>query len=602
MAQKHLDRLTAVDASFLVQEKANSHMHIGAVIVVEGSAPPFEEFLAEIESRLHMVPRYRQKLAWPPGESGRPLWIDDPTFNIAYHVRHTALPHPGSEEQLLNLAARIASQQLDRSKPLWEMWVVEGLEDNRFAIINKTHHALVDGVSGVDLATVLFDLERKPETSHRDVEPWTPQPEPSPAELVAAGLRDAARGVFGIASRVLKLAQRPDRAVEDVRGAVEGIGEFAWAGLNPAPTTPLNVEIGPHRRLAVTREQLEDFKTVKNAFGGTVNDVVLTVVSGSLRKWMRSRGVRTEGMELRALVPVSIRAKDEHGQLGNRIAVMRGPLPVYIKDPVARLRFVKQSMDGLKDSKQAVGAEVLAGVQQLAPPTVLAQASRVNFSTRLFNLIVTNVPGPQFPLYVLGHRLLNLYPIAFLPQNHSLAIAIMSYDGEVNFGLLGDYDALPDVDDIAQGISDSLAELVALAKKRGAAPAKPTPELGVKTIVKKPKKAKPSAAKGSAPKQKTKAPKPVTAPAPAKSKSPARKPDPTKAVKPAGKSAKQAPPAKAKRAPRKAAAATANGSVPEGNLPSLGLPSAGTARPSGGPAAEMRAARRAAARSNRTKS
>lgn len=626
MAQKHLDRLTAVDASFLVQEKANSHMHIGAVIVVEGSAPPFEEFLAEIESRLHMVPRYRQKLAWPPGESGRPLWIDDPTFNIAYHVRHTALPHPGSEEQMLNLAARIASQQLDRSKPLWEMWVVEGLEHNRFAIINKTHHALVDGVSGVDLATVLFDLERKPATSHRDAEPWSPQPEPSPAELVAAGLRDAARGVFGIASRVLKLAQRPDRAVEDVREAVEGIGEFAWAGLNPAPPTPLNVEIGPHRRLAVTREQLEDFKTVKNAFGGTVNDVVLTVVSGSLRKWMRSRGVRTEGMELRALVPVSIRAKDEHGELGNRIAVMRGPLPVYIKDPVARLRFVKQSMDGLKDSKQAVGAEVLAGVQQLAPPTVLAQASRVNFSTRLFNLIVTNVPGPQFPLYVLGHRLLNLYPIAFLPQNHSLAIAIMSYDGEVNFGLLGDYDALPDVDDIATGISESLAELVELANKRGATPAKPAPEIGAKRVISKPKRAKPtspkpakkakrpSGAPAQSPQADTSAAQTVDAAKPAaskpKRKASARKSStgkakaPAAAVKPKAKAsaAPVKPKAKAAATASKTRSASSNGSQPGGNLPSLGLPAAGTARPSGGPAAEMRAARRAAARRSRTTS
>ena len=274
MAQQHLDRLTAVDASFLAQEGSNSHMHIGAVILVEGKAPPFEEFIEHIQSRLQLVPRYRQKLAFPPGDSGRPLWVDDPNFNISYHVRHTALPHPGSEEQLLQLAARIASQQLDRSKPLWEMWIIEGLEHNRFALINKTHHALVDGVSGVDLATVLFDLEQYPDFSGFAVEPWSPRPEPSAAELVAAGLRDAARGVFSIASRALRIAQRPDKAIETAREAVEGVGELAWAGLNPAPPSPLNVEIGPHRRLAVAREQLEDFKTVKNAFGGTVNDVV----------------------------------------------------------------------------------------------------------------------------------------------------------------------------------------------------------------------------------------------------------------------------------------------------------------------------------------
>ena len=589
MAQKHLDRLTAVDASFLVQEKSNSHMHIGAVIVVEGSAPPFQEFSAEIESRLHMVPRYRQKLVWPPGDSGRPLWIDDPTFNIAYHVRHTALPHPGSEQQLLELAARIASQQLDRSKPLWEMWVVEGLEGNRFAIINKSHHALVDGVSGVDLATVLFDLEPKPATSHAELEPWSPQPEPSAAELVAAGLRDAARGVFGIAGRVLKYAQHPDRALDDAREAVEGVGEFAWAGLNPAPPTPLNVEIGPHRRLAVTREQLADFKVVKNAFGGTVNDVVLTVVSGALRRWMHTRGFRTEGVELRALVPVSIRTKEEHGEFGNRIAVMRGPLPIYIKDPVARLHSVKQSMDGLKESKQAVGAEVLAGVQQLAPPTVLAQASRINFSTRLFNLIVTNVPGPQFPLYVLGRKLQNLYPIAFLPQNHSLAIAIMSYDGEVNFGLLADYDAIPDVNDLAEGISESLAELVALAAKRNRSKAA-QPAAAIKPA-KAAKPAKP--AKAAKPKVKTKAAKPKV--------KAAAKSEPKLKAKP--KLAAPAP-EPAKQPARKPAAKTqvSTPAAANGNSPSLGLPAAGTARPSGGPAAGMRAARRASRRPQTTKS
>ena len=589
MAQKHLDRLTAVDASFLVQEKSNSHMHIGAVIVVEGSAPPFQEFSAEIESRLHMVPRYRQKLVWPPGDSGRPLWIDDPTFNIAYHVRHTALPHPGSEQQLLELAARIASQQLDRSKPLWEMWVVEGLEGNRFAIINKSHHALVDGVSGVDLATVLFDLEPKPATSHAELEPWSPQPEPSAAELVAAGLRDAARGVFGIAGRVLKYAQHPDRALDDAREAVEGVGEFAWAGLNPAPPTPLNVEIGPHRRLAVTREQLADFKIVKNAFGGTVNDVVLTVVSGALRRWMHTRGFRTEGVELRALVPVSIRTKEEHGEFGNRIAVMRGPLPIYIKDPVARLHSVKQSMDGLKESKQAVGAEVLAGVQQLAPPTVLAQASRINFSTRLFNLIVTNVPGPQFPLYVLGRKLQNLYPIAFLPQNHSLAIAIMSYDGEVNFGLLADYDAIPDVNDLAEGISESLAELVALAAKRNRSKAAQPP-----AAIKPAKAAKPAKpAKAAKPKVKTKAAKPKV--------KAAAKSEPKLKAKP--KLAAPAP-EPAKQPARKPAAKTqvSTPAAANGNSPSLGLPAAGTARPSGGPAAGMRAARRASRRPQTTKS
>jgi diacylglycerol O-acyltransferase len=238
-----------------------------------------------------------------------------------------------------------------------------------------------------------------------------------------------------------------------------------WAGLNPAPDVPLNVPIGPHRRIQSVRASLADFKTVKKALGGTVNDVVLAVVAGAMRSWLRSRGVRTEGMELRALVPVSIRGENEHGTLGNRIAAMRGPLPVYIDDPVARLQAVREGMGALKESKQAVGAEVLASVQNFAPPTILAQASRLNFSTRLFNLIVTNVPGPQFPLYVRGRELLDVFPIAFLPKDHALAIAIMSYNGHMNFGLLGDFDALPDIDAIADGIDASLAELLALARK-----------------------------------------------------------------------------------------------------------------------------------------
>jgi WS/DGAT/MGAT family acyltransferase len=228
----------------------------------------------------------------------------------------------------------------------------------------------------------------------------------------------------------------------------------------------LNVEIGPHRRYTVVRQELADYKEVKDALGGTVNDVVLTVVSGALARWLHSRGIRTEGLEMRALVPVSVRTKDDRGSLGNRLTVMRGPLPVYISDPVARLRFVKQAMDGLKESKQAVGAETLARVNNLAPPTILAQASRLNFSTRLFNLIVTNIPGPQLPLYVLGRKLEDLFPIAFLPRNHALAIAIMSYDGGIDYGLLGDYEALPDIDEVAEGIEASLAELLDAARGR----------------------------------------------------------------------------------------------------------------------------------------
>jgi WS/DGAT/MGAT family acyltransferase len=470
MAQQHFDRLSAVDASFLHQEGPTSHMHIGGVSIVDGPAPPYDEFLDTLRGRLHLVPRYRQKLATPPLETGRPLWVDDASFNLEYHVRQTALPSPGTERQLMGLVSRIMSQQLDRSKPLWEMWLIEGLEGDRFALISKTHHSLIDGISGVDLGTVLFDLTPEPqEVAHPDEE-WLPAPEPSGTGLIAAGTLALARAGMGTASRALGALTRPQQTLEGAREVAEGVGEILWAGLNPAPATPLNVEIGPHRRFAVVRNDLEDFKTIKNAFGGTVNDVVLTVVSGSLRAWLRARGIRTEGLELRALVPVSIRGKDEQGQLGNRIAVMRGPLPVYIEDPVARLRAVRQAMGELKGSKQAVGAKAITNVQDFAPPTILAQASRVNFSTRLFNLIVTNVPGPQFPLYVHGREMQDVFPVAFLPKHHALAIAIMSYNGRINFGLLGDYDALPDIARIADGIEASLEELLALARRRSEAP------------------------------------------------------------------------------------------------------------------------------------
>ncbi|MFL5827333.1 MAG: WS/DGAT/MGAT family O-acyltransferase [Thermoleophilaceae bacterium] len=460
MPTGHMDRLTALDASFLAQERKSSHMHVGAVLLFEGPPPQRVEFTDQVESRLHLVPRYRQKLAFPPLELGRPLWIDDPRFNIEYHVRHTALPSPGSLDQLRQLAGRIFSQRLDREKPLWEIWLVQGLTDNRWAVITKTHHAMIDGIAGVDVASVLFDLDPVPKPLPDPGEEWTPHPEPSSVDLAAEGLKGLAKRPFEIAGRALGAATRPAETVREVVDAAEAVGEVAWAGLNPAPETPLNVEIGPHRRVWWVESRLADFKEVKDTLGGTVNDVVLAVVTGALRRWLHHRGIRTEGLELRALVPVSIRSQAERGELGNRIAAMRGPLPVYCSDPVQCLQIVREGMADLKESKQALGAEVIAGLQDFAPPTLLAQASRLNFSTRLFNLIVTNVPGPQFPLYMLGRELQDLIPIAFLPEGHALAIAIMSYNGKITFGLLADYDAMPDLDDFGMFLEDSLAELL----------------------------------------------------------------------------------------------------------------------------------------------
>jgi WS/DGAT/MGAT family acyltransferase len=455
---RHLDRLTAVDASFLTNESSASHMHIGAILVFEGPPPKYVDLVEHVRGRLDLVPRFRQRLVVPPLEAGRPLWADDVNFNLSYHIRHTALPEPGGEEQLRRLTGRVFSQQLDRSKPLWEMWLVQGLERDRFAILTKTHHAMVDGISGIDIGTVLFDLEPIPGPAP-SVDGWVPQREPTTAELVARGAVDAAAAPVKLIERAIAAARHPETAARRVGEALEGIGEVVGAFADPAPSVPLNQPIGPHRRFAWARAELSTFKRIKDTFGGTVNDVVLAVVTGALREWLHGRSIRTEGLELRALVPVSIRTEDERGNLGNRIAAMRGPLPVYVADPVRRLRVVSEQMEGLKRSKQALGAEVIARFNDFAPPTLLAQASRINFSTRLFNLIVTNVPGPQIPIYLLGRELEDLFPVAFLPQNHALAVAVMSYNGRLGFGLLADYDTMEDVEDLAAGLSRSLGEL-----------------------------------------------------------------------------------------------------------------------------------------------
>jgi diacylglycerol O-acyltransferase / wax synthase len=469
-AQGHMDRLTSLDASFLTNETGPSHMHIGAVAIFEGPPPKYEELIDHISSRLHLVPRYRQKLAIPPVETGRPFWVDDPSFNLTYHVRHAALPAPGDEGQLRRRVARVFSQRLDRSKPLWELWLVQGLERNRFALISKTHHALVDGVSGVDIATVLFDFEPKSEPPTSEHE-WHPRPEPTGTELAAKGVEGLAKTPLRLARRLESAVRHPNTTLNEAREALEGVTDVAGALANPAPSVPLNTRIGSHRRFVWQRARLDDFKEIKRELGGTVNDVVLTVVSGALRSWLQTRGVSTDELELRALVPISIRTPDQHGELGNQIAAMRGPLPVSFQDPVERLEAVCRGMSHVKSSKQAVGAEVISRFNDFAPPTLLAQASRLNFSTRLFNLIVTNIPGPQFPLYLRGRKLADIFPIAFLPSDHALAIAIMSYDGGINFGLLADHDSMDDVDAIGLSIGAEIEALLERARSSRAASA-----------------------------------------------------------------------------------------------------------------------------------
>ena len=462
-----VDRLTALDASFLHLERGPVHMHVGSCMTFEGEAPDPDALIDAIDSRLHLVPRYRQRLAEVPLDQGRPVWVDDPHFNARYHVRHTALPHPGGDGELRRLAGRVFSQRLDRTKPLWEIWLVEGLETSdkrpRFALLSKTHHALVDGVSGVDIATVLFDTRPDPAPVAPPDQPWVPRPLPSGVQLLADALRERAT-VPAEAGRAVRAALRaPQRAASSALRTVGGIGALARLGASPAPDSPYNVPVGPHRRFAWVDADLETFKAIKNALSGTVNDVVLTVVAGALGRHLRRRGVPTRGLELKAMVPVSVRADLERGALGNRVTAMYAPLPVGVTDPEERLALVREAMDGLKESGQAVGAEAITRLGDFAPPTIMSQAARLQARQRVFNLVVTNVPGPQMSLYLMGRRLEAVYPMVPLAGNQALGIALMSYDGRLDFGLLADYDAMSDLDLLAGDVADAIAELAAAA-------------------------------------------------------------------------------------------------------------------------------------------
>jgi diacylglycerol O-acyltransferase len=457
------DRLTGLDASFLHIEDSSSHMHVAGVMLFEGPPPPYSELLEAFERRLHLVPRYRQRLAFVPLGQGRPCWVDDPHFNLRYHVRSTALASPGSERQLKDLAGRVFSQQLDRDKPLWEVWLVEGLEDDRFAVLSKTHHALVDGISGVDIMSVLFDTSPEPAAPPDPGDRWLPRPLPSRAQLLAEALLERATIPQEIGRSVRAVFRGPRRLAEGLRDAAVGVGAMAWAGLNPAPSSPYNKSIGPHRRFTWVRANLKDVKAIKDELGGTVNDVVLSVVAGGLGGHLRRRGQNTDGLELKAMVPVSVRTDVQRGALGNRVAAMMAPLPVWCQEPVARLDIVREQLKDLKSGGQAVGAQVLTDLSGFAPPTIMDQASRLMARQRFFNLVVTNVPGPQFPLYLLGRRMVDPFPMVPLAKNQALGVALLSYDGRINFGLVGDYDLLWDLDDLALEVERALADLAEAA-------------------------------------------------------------------------------------------------------------------------------------------
>jgi len=455
----HHDRLTALDTGFLHLERSGAHMHVAAIFVFDGDPPAYDELVEAIEARMHLVPRYRQKLAHVPLGQGRPVWVDDPHFNARYHLRHSALPAPGSDEQLKNLAGRLFALPLDLTKPLWELNLVEGLDGGRFAIISKTHHALVDGVSGVDITSVIFDTSPDPSPVGGDLREWLPRPEPSDVELLADALLERAT-VPAEAARGLRHLTRAPRHVLGRAGEwLVGVGAMAWAGLNPAPPTPFNVPIGPHRRYTWVDADLAQFKAIKNELGGTLNDVVLAAVTLALGRFLRRRDEETDGLVLRAMVPVSVRADAQRGALGNQVAAMWAPLPVGNQDAHAVLAEISEAMRGLKESGQAVGAQALTSLADFAPPTIMSQAARLQSRQRFFNLVVTNVPGPQVPLYLLGRHLQAFYPVVPLAHHQALGIAIMSYDGRLGFGLLGDYDAMSDLEDLAADLEAAIASL-----------------------------------------------------------------------------------------------------------------------------------------------
>ncbi|HWH19693.1 MAG TPA: wax ester/triacylglycerol synthase family O-acyltransferase [Solirubrobacterales bacterium] len=487
MAQRHMDRLSSFDTSFLANEKRNAHMAIGAVLVFDGAAPTEDEFLAQIRSRLHLLPRLRQRLLTPPLGLGTPFWVDDETFDVRRHVAHATLPPPGTDAEMRALAGVLLAPPLDRARPLWELTLVDGFAEERFAVVWKTHHAMADGISALDIGMLLFDADRDAPPPP-PAEPWRPRPTPSNGALAGR----AATGVLDTARRsgrwLGRAARDPADASRRAGDGVVGLWEVTWNLARAAPKVPINpARIGSGREIAWATFDLAEFKRIKNALGGTVNDVSLAVATGALRAYLAEQGVAVlsnpEGdqgqppPELKALVPVSIRTVDEHGELGNKLTAMRGPLPVGLADPVERLAVISVAMDGLKASKQPLGAEAIWGLndwfRDFAPPVLLGPTAAINFSTRLFNLLVTNFPGPQIPFFALGRELTAIHPVGFLARRHGLAIAILSYNGRVSFGLLADPDSAPGAERLALHLSAAVAELSEAADRVAAPLASP---------------------------------------------------------------------------------------------------------------------------------
>lgn len=464
------DRLSPLDASFLLLEDGTTPMHVGALSVFKRprAGLDYETLLRLIEARIALVPRYRQKLRGVPGGLARPVWVDDADFDISYHVRRSALPRPGSDVQLHELVARLTSRQLDRTRPLWEMYLVEGLERGRIAIITKTHQAMVDGEGALEIGQVILDVTPKPRAVRGEL--WMPRAVPGPLGMVAGVVADLVHQPAEVAG-VLRWATRDvgataGRAVDLASDLVSVVRTVAA----PAPSTPLNVPVSRQRRFAVARTRLADYRAVRSRHGGTVNDVVLAVVSGAMRTWLLSRGESvTASTVVRALVPMSVTSEARGpdagavvGSPGSHVESFLLDLPAGEANPVVRLSQVSHATRAHGDASAQVGAQTLARMSGFAPPTLHAVGARLagTLSRRSFNVLITNVPGPQLPLYAAGARLLEMYPVVPLGRRHALTIGLTSYDGGVYFGLNADRDAMGDVDALATMIEESLAELV----------------------------------------------------------------------------------------------------------------------------------------------
>jgi diacylglycerol O-acyltransferase len=453
MSYSHHDRLSAVDAAFLAVEDDCAHMHIGSVNILDpgplrvgDGGVDIDRIRRLFDGQLHKIPRFRQKLASVP-LSGAPVWIDDPSFNLDYHVRHTALPHPGDTRQLERLASRIMSQRLERKRPLWELWVVEGLAGGRFALISKIHHALADGISGVDLVSAL--MGRDPDYRPTAFPAWIPRPAPGARALLAGEIRHEIDALLGLVRRGEETPERSPAQETPVGVATRvrhAVAAFSVA-VESAPPTPLNVEIGPNRRFAWLRVALERLGEIREATGCTLNDVVLAVVSGAVRGFLLRRGCSVHELDFRVMVPVSVRSSEERGRLGNRISQLVVHLPLEAEDPLERLRLVSEHTRLLKQSGQAQGAQMLTGLTELIPPRVAAPLERMAARRSFGNMVVTNVPGAPWTAYLLGARLLEAYPLVPLAARQALNVAVLSYDGHLHWGVNADFDAIPDVAD-----------------------------------------------------------------------------------------------------------------------------------------------------------